>query len=102
MLRIGPRFVLGSRFRAPWTGQEEHYLVTTGFYRYVRHPSYLGQFLILMGWCLAFRCWIGFLICCALIVPSIPMIRKEGQPLAEFGDPYEDYRRRTWLWPFIR
>lgn len=65
VLRIGPMFALRNRFRAPWTDQEEHYLVTTGFYRYIRHPSYLGQFLLLMGWFLVFRCGIGFLLCCA-------------------------------------
>ena len=43
VLRIGPMFALQNRFRAPWTSQEEHYLVTTGFYRYMRRPSYLGE-----------------------------------------------------------
>jgi protein-S-isoprenylcysteine O-methyltransferase Ste14 len=103
VLRIGPMFALKNRFRAPWTSQEEHYLVTTGFYRFIRHPSYLGQFLLLMGWFLVFRCWIGFLLCCALIPPAIPQMRKEeAKLLAEFGEPYAAYQKRTWLWPFIR
>ena len=103
VLRIGPMFALKDRFRAPWTNQEEHYLVTTGFYRYMRHPSYLGQFLLLMGWFLVFRCWIGFLLSCALIPLAIPQMRKEEAKLmAEFGEPYAAYQKRTWLWPFIR
>jgi protein-S-isoprenylcysteine O-methyltransferase Ste14 len=103
VLRIGPMFALKNRFRAPWTNQEEHYLVTTGFYRYIRHPSYLGQILLLMGWFLVFRCWIGFLLCCALIPLVIPQMRKEeARLMAEFGEPYAAYQKRTWLWPFIR
>ena len=103
VLRIGPMFVLKNRFRAPWTEQEEHFLVTTGFYRYIRHPSYLGQFLLMMGWFLVFRCWIGFVVSCALIPLAVPQMRKEdAKLLAEFGEAYADYQKRTWLWPFIR
>jgi protein-S-isoprenylcysteine O-methyltransferase Ste14 len=103
VLRIGPMFQLKNRFRAPWTAQEEHYLVTTGFYRYVRHPSYLGVFLIGMGWFLIFRCWIGFVLCLLLIPPAVPVIRREEAKLYdEFGEPYAAYRRRTWLFPLIK
>ena len=34
ILRVGPMFELGPRFRPPWVKQEDHRLVTTGFYRY--------------------------------------------------------------------
>lgn len=103
LLRIGPMFQLRNRFRAPWTAQEEHYLVTTGFYRYVRHPSYLGMFLMLMGWFLVFRCWVGFVLCLLLIPAAIPLIRREESKLYnELGDVYAAYQKRTWLLPFIR
>ena len=32
----------GARFTWPLASQEAHALMTTGFYRFVRHPSYLG------------------------------------------------------------
>jgi protein-S-isoprenylcysteine O-methyltransferase Ste14 len=103
VLRIGPMFTLKNRFRAPWTTQEQHYLVTTGFYRYIRHPSYLGLFLALLGWFLVFRCWIGFVICLLLIPLAIPEIRKEEKMLVdEFGEEYAAYQRRTWMLPFVR
>jgi len=103
VLRIGPMFTLNKRFRAPWTTQEEHYLVTTGFYRYIRHPSYLGAILALLGWFLVFRCWIGFAVCLLLIPLAIPEIRKEEKMLAdEFGEEYAAYKRRTWMLPFVR
>jgi protein-S-isoprenylcysteine O-methyltransferase Ste14 len=103
LLRIGPMFALKNRFRAPWTTQEQHYLVTTGFYRYVRHPSYLGLLLALLGWFLVFRCWIGVVVCLLVVPLAIPEIRKEEKMLlGEFGDEYAAYQRRTWMLPFIR
>ncbi len=102
-LRIGPMFALKQRFRAPWTEQEEHYLVTTGYYRYIRHPSYLGVFLAVMGWFLLFRCWIGFLLCFVVIPLGARQVRKEeAKLLAEFGERYAEYQKRTWLLPFIK
>jgi protein-S-isoprenylcysteine O-methyltransferase Ste14 len=41
-LRIWPVFVLGRRFSGLVAIQPRHTLVTTGLYRVVRHPSYLG------------------------------------------------------------
>jgi protein-S-isoprenylcysteine O-methyltransferase Ste14 len=103
VLRIGPMFTLKNRFRAPWTTQEQHYLVTTGFYRYIRHPSYLGAILAMLGWFLVFRCWIGFVVCLLLIPLAISEIRKEEKMLAdEFGEEYAAYKRRTWMLPFVR
>jgi protein-S-isoprenylcysteine O-methyltransferase Ste14 len=99
VLRIGPMFVLKNRFRAPWTNQDEHFLVTTGFYRHIRHPSYLGQWLLTMGWFLVFRCWIGSLFCCALIPLAIPQLRKEETKLlAEFGETYATYQIKGDRW----
>ena len=103
VLRIGPMFTLKNRFRAPWTTQKQHYLVTTGFYRYIRHPSYLGAILALLGWFLVFRCWIGFGVGLLLTPLAIPEIRKEEKMLAdEFGEEYAAYQRRTWILPFVR
>jgi protein-S-isoprenylcysteine O-methyltransferase Ste14 len=98
VLRIGPMFALKKRFGAPWVDQSDHYLVTTGFYRYIRHPSYLGQLLIVVGWFLVFRCWIGAVLCCVAVPFGIPQIRKEeAKLLAEFGESYRAYQKRTWI-----
>jgi protein-S-isoprenylcysteine O-methyltransferase Ste14 len=96
-------FDLGGRFRPPWVKQEEHRLVTTGFYRHVRNPSYLGAFLAMMGWFLVFRCGLGFLLTLLLLPLAIPLIRKEEAMLQEeFGAEYTAYKQRTWrLIPFV-
>jgi protein-S-isoprenylcysteine O-methyltransferase Ste14 len=103
ILRVGPMFDLGNRFRPPWLKQEEHRLVTGGFYRHVRNPSYLGGFLGMIGWFLLFRCGVGFLFALLALPASIPLIRKEEAKLEqEFGPEYTAYKQRTWrLIPFI-
>ncbi len=51
--RIWPVFVLGNRFSGLVAIQQGHTLVTTGMYRFIRHPSYLGLLLTAVGWCSA-------------------------------------------------
>ena len=102
-LRVGPMFVLGRRFTWPLAGQEAHALLTAGFYRYIRHPSYLGGFVGGIGWVLVFRSGLG-LILVALLIPAIVWVIhvEEGLLATEFGDEYERYRGRTWrLVPFV-
>ena len=97
VLRIWPMFVLGRRFSGLVAIQSGHELVTGGPYRYVRHPSYLGMMLGLVGWTLVFRSSVG-LIASALGLPLlIERIDAEEALLAShFGSAYDDYRRRTW------
>jgi protein-S-isoprenylcysteine O-methyltransferase Ste14 len=103
VLRVGPMFVLGRRFTWPLASQEVHRLVTTGFYRYIRHPSYLGALLGMAGWVLVFRSGIGLVPFALLILLFLPILgAEEALLLSEFGETYEDYRRRTWrLIPFV-
>ena len=96
-LRLWPVFVLGHRFSGLVAIQPDHTLVTTGIYRHVRHPSYLGLMVASIGWALAFRSVVGLLLTAALLVPLLARIRDEERLLAaEFGDAYEAYRRRSW------
>jgi protein-S-isoprenylcysteine O-methyltransferase Ste14 len=104
VLRIGPIFALAGRFTWPLASHgDDHRLVTTGFYRYIRHPSYLGFLLAMLGWVLVFRSGVGllvFLLFTPLIFVIIPA--EEALLLAEFGEEYDSYQRRTWrLLPFL-
>jgi protein-S-isoprenylcysteine O-methyltransferase Ste14 len=97
ILRVGPMFVLGRRFTWPLAGQESHPLVTTGFYRHVRHPSYLGAFLGGVGWVLVFRSGIGLILVALLWPAFLPVVRSEEALLdLEYGEAYRAYRLRTW------
>ena len=95
-LRLWPVFVLGHRFSGLVAIQPGHTLVTTGIYRIVRHPSYLGLLVASLGWVLAFRSGIGVLLTALTLVPLIARIRAEERLLlTQFGAEYDAYRGRT-------
>ena len=70
--------------------------VTTGVYRVIRHPSYLGLLITSLGWGLAFRSGIGLLLAALLVPPLLVRIRAEDRLLrAQFGAEHEAYCART-------
>jgi protein-S-isoprenylcysteine O-methyltransferase Ste14 len=103
LLRIWPVFVLGRRFSGLVAIQQDHTLVTSGLYRFVRNPSYLGLLLTSLGWGLGFRSVAGVILALLLFVPVIGRIDAEEALLAtQFGDEYAAYRKRSWrLLPFV-
>jgi protein-S-isoprenylcysteine O-methyltransferase Ste14 len=95
-LRLWPVFVLGHRFSGLVAIQPGHELVTTGIYRLIRHPSYLGLLINALGWALAFRSILGVLLTAFLIPPLLARIDSEENLLrAQFGADYDAYRART-------
>jgi protein-S-isoprenylcysteine O-methyltransferase Ste14 len=96
ILRLWPVFVLGRRFSGLVAIQPGHALVTTGIYRVIRHPSYLGLLIGLLGWALAFRSWAGVVLTALTMVPLAARIRAEETLLqSHFGSDYARYRSRT-------
>jgi protein-S-isoprenylcysteine O-methyltransferase Ste14 len=77
--------------------KEEHPLITTGAYGFVRNPMYLGIILIWLGIAVSFRSLPLLLVAAAYVVPVLSMyIRAEERMLAsEFGAPFEAYSRRV-------
>ena len=97
VLRLWPMFVLGRRFSGLVAIQPGHELVTCGPYRYVRHPSYLGAMIAMVGWALVFRSSVGVIATgLGLLLLRDRMDDEETLLASEFGPAYEDYRRRTW------
>ena len=95
-LRLWAVFVLGDRFSGSVAIQPGHWLVTSGIYGVIRHPSYLGLLISSLGWGLAFRSGIGVLLAALLIPPLLARIKAEERLLhSQFGDEYEAYRAQT-------
>ena len=103
ILRLAPVFVLGRRFSGLVAIQPEHRLVSGGLYGIIRHPSYLGLFVFMLGWGLAFRSAVGVVIAVLSLGVLLARIRAEERLLSEtFGAEYEAYRERTWrLIPYV-
>jgi protein-S-isoprenylcysteine O-methyltransferase Ste14 len=102
-LRLAAVFVLGRRFTGLVAIQQEHRLQTGGLYRHIRHPSYAGMLLYVVGFVLVFRCWLGLLLVAALLAVLLARMNAEEALLeSEFGEEYAAYRRRTWrLVPWV-
>jgi protein-S-isoprenylcysteine O-methyltransferase Ste14 len=79
-------------------------LIEAGPYRYIRHPSYSGALLTLLGFGMALGNWAGLgaaLVCLgAAYGYRIPI--EEAALTAALGTPYRQYVERTWrLVPFL-
>ncbi len=95
-LRLWPVAVLGHRFSGLVAIQPDHKLVTTGLYRLIRHPSYLGLLISALGWGLAFNSGVGVLLALLNIPPLVARMNSEERLLSsEFGAAYDAYRART-------
>jgi protein-S-isoprenylcysteine O-methyltransferase Ste14 len=71
-------------------------LVTTGVYRYIRHPMYSS--LLCLGWGIYFKrpSWPGLAL--ALVATAFLVITarvEEAEDVRFFGSAYEAYRKRT-------
>ena len=102
-LRVAPMFILGPRFSALVAIQAQHELATDGLYGVIRHPSFLGAGLTILGWSLVFRSGLGLLLTPIAVWLGVARINAEEALLAaEFGERYAAYRRRTWrLIPWV-
>lgn len=102
--RLWAVLTLGQFFRTSVFVHEGHRLITSGPYRVLRHPSYTGSLITVVGIGLAMGNWLSVLALtgCALLAYAIRM-RVEEKALAEhFGAEFAMHKRRTWaLIPFL-
>jgi protein-S-isoprenylcysteine O-methyltransferase Ste14 len=78
-------------------GRSGHGLVTTGPYRLVRHPIYLGLALLAAGDALAFGSWPALMIVLSGIVPTFAWRARAEETLLSrtFGERYALYRKHS-------
>ncbi len=97
-------FTLGRFFTLTVSVQENQNVVDNGPYRFIRHPSYSGMFLTVIGIGVALQSWAGTLVIAVLAGLAIGYrIRIEEKFLiSELGDDYIRYMKRTKrLIPFV-
>lgn len=81
------------------TRQEKHKLVTSGIYKYLRHPSYFGFFWWFVGTQIMLQNWV-MLLAGGYKLHSFfkSRIDYEEEFLLSFFTDYSDYRKRTNVW----
>ncbi len=88
---------LGRFFTRDVATQTGQAVIQTGPYRLIRHPSYAGSLITLLGVGLALTNWAGLLA--LLLITGLGFLYRmtiEERALAEtLGDPYREYMRRT-------
>lgn len=96
-LVLWSRAALGSAWSFVPMADRDSGLVTTGPYRLVRHPIYVGLSLLAMGEALAFGSWPAVVVVTSAIVPTfVWRARAEEILLAgTFGERYAHYRKHT-------
>ncbi len=102
-LRLVALAELGKHYSAYVTLQENHQLVETGIYGFIRHPLYLALLLLFAGMPLLFRSWLAIPLLLSSTLFALVRIGQEEKLLAEyFATEFEAYRRRTWrLLPYL-
>lgn len=99
---IWAKFHLGSNWGAPMTVKEKPELITTGPYRFVRHPIYSGICVGMLGSALVggLPWFIWFILLSASFVYSAKQEEKTME--SQFSIDYRDYKKRTkMLLPFV-
>ena len=97
LLRAWAILTLGRFFTPSVQIQSGQRVVESGPYRYVRHPSYTGMLVALIGLGIALDDWLSLLVLALLPLTGILVrIRYEELVLLEaLGDDYRDYASRT-------
>lgn len=94
---------LGVFFRSVVIVEPGQKIVSSGPYKYIRHPSYSAALMVIGGLILAWNSWLGLAALVLVLIAYARRIKVEEKVLVEsFGYDYADYREHTKkLVPFI-
>ena len=96
-IRVWAIAALGRAFRTTVEVDPGQVVVSSGPYRWVRHPSYSGLLLIVAGAGLAAGHWLALAVCVVLPLPAVLWrIRvEEAELTAVLGERYRDYQAQA-------
>jgi len=103
-IRVWAIQTLGKHFTATVTLTEGHQLVRSGPYQWVRHPSYLGAFMAIIGAPVFLNAgWATVIAAVSMTIAYYLRIGVEEKMLSSyFGAQYKDYKKHTKrIIPFI-
>jgi protein-S-isoprenylcysteine O-methyltransferase Ste14 len=88
---------LGKFFNPRVAIYEQHELITTGAYKIIRHPLYLGSLLSFVAIPMVFNSWGSLLI---MIFATLPALNyrinvEEDLLIRHFGSSYQSYQQKT-------
>ncbi len=99
---VWARIHIGRNWGMPMSLRQDHELVTSGPYAYIRHPIYTGIMLAMIGSVLAVGVLWLLLFVLYFVYFIISARTEERMMIAQFPDTYPAYRRRTkMLIPFV-
>jgi protein-S-isoprenylcysteine O-methyltransferase Ste14 len=88
---------LGRQYSAEVTIQKDHQLITSGPYRQIRHPRYLGVIALALGMALAYRSAPGLVAAPLILGVLLLRIHDEEELLQrEFGVEWVSYSKNSW------
>ena len=88
---------LGRFFTVNVTIRNEHQLVQSRFYKYLRHPSYTGSLLSFLGFGISLNNWLSLpIVFLPVLFAFIYRMKIEERVMIEqFGKQYEEYVSKT-------
>lgn len=105
LFRVWSIQVLGHAFTAAVEEVEEQELITSGPYRFVRHPSYLGAYLAIVGAAIFLQAIFGFIFAAFTMFLAYKMrVSAEEEMLAnKFGQKWQEFCQKVpkKVFPFI-
>lgn len=93
---FGGFIMLSAAWRVLYDAQTHHRLARTGVYARIRHPQYVAFVFIMFGFLLQWPTLVTLIMFPILVVVYARLAKTEEHDMvAEFGQEYEEYRRRT-------
>jgi protein-S-isoprenylcysteine O-methyltransferase Ste14 len=95
-ISLWARLSLGSNWSGTVTLKQDHQLVSTGLYRWIRHPIYTGILLAMFGTAMIRGQLVGWLGTAMVLTAFYFKARREEKFLREeFGPGFDEHVRRT-------
>jgi protein-S-isoprenylcysteine O-methyltransferase Ste14 len=97
LIRIYSILTLKQYFTYSVAKVENHKIIETGLYKFIRHPGYLGQLIIFIGISASISNWLSMLLMMIpVLLGYLYRIKVEEKFMtAQFGEDYKNYQERT-------